>query len=96
MPRFIPASEPANGKPTTAMTLHVSPGTVHLPDNGQWTNRFEIHSSSSSRIYIIAQNIKKRFWACSCPGWISKRKCKHLENLGLPCFEVPKEVKLVK
>ena len=40
-----------------------------LPDNNQWTNRFEIKSESSNRKYIISQNIDKRHWGCSCPGW---------------------------
>lgn len=67
-----------------------------LPDNEQWTNRFEIASSSSDRIYTIAQNKVKRHWACSCPGWKSKRKCKHLVDLGLPNHEVPFELKVAK
>jgi hypothetical protein len=63
-----------------------------LPPNSQWTNRFEIHSQTSNRVYIIAQNKAKRHFACSCPAWRRYRKCKHLQTLGLPCFEVPCEV----
>lgn len=63
-----------------------------LPDNAQWTNRVEIRSATSDRVYVVSQNINKRHWACSCPGWKSHRNCKHLQNLGLPCFERPYEV----
>jgi len=50
-----------------------------LPDNDQWQNRFQIKSSSSSRLYIIAQNKYKLNWGCSCMGWIRHRHCKHLD-----------------
>lgn len=60
-----------------------------LADNAQWKNRFEIHSSSSDRVYVIAQNIAKGHMGCSCPGWRRYRTCKHLEALGLPGHEVP-------
>jgi len=61
----------------------------HLPDNGQWTNRFEIRSESSNRVYIVAQNIAKGHIGCSCPGWRRFRKCKHIAALGLPAYEQP-------
>lgn len=60
-----------------------------LPDNDQWTNRFEVRSSSSNRVYIIAQHKSKKYFGCSCPGWKIHRKCKHLTALGLPGFEQP-------
>ena len=60
-----------------------------LPDNAQWKNRFEIKSSSSNRVYIISQNIANGHMGCSCPGWRSRRSCKHLSALGLPGHEVP-------
>ena len=44
-------------------TIYV-PKSVTLPSNDQWENRFEVRSESSGRIYIVAQNIKKRHWAC--------------------------------
>lgn len=67
------------------------PKEVSLPDSDQWQNRFEIRSESSDRIYIVSQNIKKKHWACSCPGWKRFRKCKHLDAIGLPNFEKPYE-----
>lgn len=63
-----------------------------LPDNGQWTNRFEIKSESSNRLYVIAQNKVKRHWGCSCPGFKIHRKCKHLTALSLPNYEKPFEL----
>lgn len=68
--------------------------SVMLPDNGQWQNRFEVRSSSSSRVYIVSQNRDKKHWACSCPGWITRRKCKHLTAVGVPNYEVPFEAQL--
>ena len=67
-----------------------------LPDNDQWTNRFEIRSQSSNRVYVVAQNKKKRHFGCSCPGYRRFRKCKHLQVLGLPCHEKPHEVTVQK
>jgi len=60
-----------------------------LPDNKLWKNRFEIHSESSDRVYIVSQNIIKGHMGCTCPGWRRYRTCKHLSSLGLPGHEVP-------
>jgi hypothetical protein len=68
------------------------PGDLKLPDNDQWQFRFEIHSETSGRVYIIAQNKKYKHWACSCPGWRTHRKCKHLSAIGVPNYEKPYEV----
>lgn len=76
-------------------TLRIT-GNIILPDSEQYINRFEIHSETSDRIYIISQNRKKRHWCCSCPSWRVRRSCKHLTAIGLPAFEKPYEVKLVK
>ena len=65
-----------------------------LPDNAQWKNRFEIHSESSDRVYIISQNILKGHMGCSCPGWRRYRTCKHLAALGLPGHEEPVILKI--
>jgi len=74
-----------------------------LPDNNSHTNRFEIHSESSDRVYIVAQAKSSGEWQCSCPGWILKRagkerSCKHLKQL-LPLLnqiQAPAEVKRIK
>lgn len=75
------------------LTLRI-PREVALPDNSQWTNRFEINSESSDRVYIVSQNKQKRYWGCSCPAWRVRRYCKHLDALGLPRHEQPYEPKI--
>lgn len=75
------------------VTINVNKTAV-LPDNDQWQNRFEIKSETSNRIYIIAQNKAKKFIGCSCPAWRTRRSCKHLKALNLPCFETPVELHL--
>ncbi len=77
-----------------AVTLHIPRTAVVLPDNDQWENRFEIRSESSNRVYVVSQNIKRRHWGCSCPGWKIHRRCKHLDAIGLPGGEKPYEAKL--
>jgi hypothetical protein len=74
--------------PAKSVSLRVNKSAM-LEDNAQWTNRFEIHSASSDRVYIIAQNKDKGHMGCSCPGWRTRRNCKHLSALGLPGYEVP-------
>ena len=60
----------------------------------QWTNRVEIRSESSSRIYTLAQRKPGgpgEPWYCSCPSFKSHRAtdsagrttCKHLRGAGL-------------
>jgi len=74
-----------------------------LPDNATHTNRFEIHSESSDRVYIVAQSKSSGEWGCSCPGWIMKkpgkeRTCRHMKAL-LPTLlklSAPKENKRLK
>jgi hypothetical protein len=48
-----------------------------LPDNTQWTNRIEIKSASSNRLYTVAQRKGSGEVGCSCMGWIRHRRCKH-------------------
>jgi hypothetical protein len=75
--------------------IHTPRSSITLPDNDQWTNRFEIRSETSNRIYVIAQHKKKKHWACSCPGWKRYRKCKHLDSIGVPNYEKPYEAVLI-
>jgi len=63
-----------------------------MSENSTWINRMEIRSETSDRIYVVSQHATKRFWGCSCPGWRAHRRCKHLEQLGLPGGEEPFEV----
>ncbi len=75
------------------VTLHIPKG-AKLPDNDQWQHRFEIRSETSNRVYKISQNKKKKHWACDCPAWRTRRSCKHLQAIGLPCHEIPYEPKI--
>ena len=60
----------------------------------QWTNQREIKSSSSSRLYVVAERLQDGqptgLWGCSCPQGklaIKKQKaCKHLITMGLPPY----------
>lgn len=67
-------------------------GITLLPDNGQWTNRMEIRSSSSGNLYIVAQHKTNHRWGCSCRGWVAHNhgkpnyRCKHL-NAIVPVLE---------
>ena len=70
------------------LTIRIDQSLI-LPDNKQWVNRFEIHSETSDRVYVIAQNKEKKHFGCSCMGYKRYRKCKHLSALGLPNFEQP-------
>jgi hypothetical protein len=77
-----------NSNLPAVVTIRVNKSEM-LPDNKLWKNRFEIHSASSDRVYIVSQNIDKGHMGCSCPGWRRYRTCKHLSALGLPGHEVP-------
>lgn len=79
---------------SSQLVIRKPAGAIMLPDNNEWTNRFEIRSSSSNRVYTIAQHKTKKHWGCSCPGWRSHRKCKHLSAVGVPNHEVPFEAQL--
>ena len=73
----------------TQIAIRKPAGANTLPDNDQWQNRFEIKSESSGRIYIVSQNKVSLKWACSCPAWITRRKCKHLiDGCGLSTSQI--------
>ena len=66
------------------ISIRRPPGAISLPDKGDWELRFEIHSESSGRVYVISRNKHSGKWGCSCPSWITRRYCKHLqEGCGL-------------
>lgn len=75
-------------------TLALPASVTLLPDNSQYTNRFNLVSGSSGNEYLIAQRQynpatgKGGWWACDCPSFKFGRKgakmCKHLRDLGLP------------
>jgi hypothetical protein len=75
---------------SNAVTVYIGKD-VALPDRAGWTNRFEIPSATSDRIYVIAQHKTKRHWGCSCPAYRTRRYCTHLKSLGLPTNERPYE-----
>ncbi len=50
----------------------------------QWDDRREIKSETSGRIYTVSRRISTGMYECSCPGWKSRRTCKHLRTMGLP------------
>jgi hypothetical protein len=80
----------------TAVVVRIPAGTQLLPDNKLYTHRFEIHSSSSDSVYVIAQSKSGRWWSCGCFGWIRHKHCKHLEALGLPGYHTPHEARLTE
>ena len=63
-----------------------------------WTNSMLIRSSSSDRMYTVAQNVSngdimRGQWGCSCLGWVMSAKrnngvrgCQHLRAM-LPTLE---------
>lgn len=56
-------------------------GSSLMPNNSQWMNRFTVESTSSSRVYTVAQRRSDNVWGCSCPAWINRRHCKHLDDI---------------
>lgn len=64
---------------------------IKVEDSGQWENAIEI-TGSTGNIYKVSQHKKGRYWGCSCPGWKSRKKCKHLEKMGLPGDFMPFEL----
>jgi hypothetical protein len=59
-------------------------GATALPETAGYSNRFQIASSSSNRVYVVAQRTATGAWGCSCPGAVHHgQRCKHLKSLGL-------------
>jgi len=77
----------------TSLVIRV-PQDRTMPDNAQYTHRFQIKSESSDRLYTVAQSKSGGWWSCSCPGWIRHKNCKHLTTLGLPGQHRPFEATL--
>jgi hypothetical protein len=48
------------------------------PDNAAYINRFTVPSSSGRASYLVSQRRTSGEWCCSCRGWITHRRCKHL------------------
>lgn len=75
--------------------LYVPAGTAIDPKPYKgWQYRMEVQSETSDSIYVVSQNVKDKYWACTCFGFRRYKKCKHLEAMGLPCFHKPFEVQL--
>jgi hypothetical protein len=75
---------PTTLAPNTGLVIRKPPGAKQLEDNALWKSRFEIHSATSNRVYIVAQNKASGLFSCSCPGWKIHRTCKHLKDgMGL-------------
>ena len=59
----------------------------------QWGTRIEIRSETSSRVYIVSEKLEDGqptgTYGCSCPGWISRRNCKHLRSMSLTSCAAP-------
>lgn len=70
-------------------------GVTLLDDNKTHTNRMEIMSANSDKVYIVSQaksGKNEGQWQCSCKGWIFHRTCKHLDAMmpALCTLEAPK------
>jgi hypothetical protein len=73
--------------------VFVPPDAEILADNPNWKNRFKFRSSSGSQ-YTIAQNVQTGHWGCSCTGWRMRRRCRHLQEFGIPNNEIPYDARL--
>lgn len=80
--------------PAPAPEIEVPIGGEILPDTNIWINRFTVPSDSANAEYIVAQHRARRWWACSCRGFTSHQKCKHLARLGIPIKMVPHELRI--
>jgi len=60
-----------------------------LPESETDRFRFYVLSTDESKFYTIGQNKKLGYWTCSCMGYITHNKCKHLANYNLKPFKEP-------
>ncbi len=56
-------------------------GVALLPDEGGYRHRMHVKSETSSRLYVVSQRVSDGEWCCGCRGWISHRRCKHLQAM---------------
>ena len=56
-------------------------GSEVEPDNAGYINRFKVPSSSGTSSYLVSQRRTSGEWCCSCRGWITHRRCKHLAGI---------------
>ena len=72
-----------NEKSITAQLKEM--GVVQLEDTDTHKHRMDIRSETTDKLYRVSQRMLKDGsvqWECSCPGWIFKRNCKHLEAMA--------------
>ena len=69
-----------------AVCLFIPPrDAVRLVDKpgGDYFWRHEIRSTSNPDMtYVIAVHVDSGEWTCSCPGWINRRRCRHVASLA--------------
>ena len=60
-------------------------GSGRLLDDARYKSKFEVVSESSGRVYRISYDSAPGagYWVCSCPGYLTRGKCKHLSAAGL-------------
>ena len=75
---------------------------IVVPNSPGWKNSFGIKSSSSNKIYVVAQRTTDGSFGCSCLGWITSgkrnngvRNCKHLAAIR-PILEATLVSKSIK
>jgi hypothetical protein len=78
-PEALPAPRSASVVP--AEQVKKPANAVKLPDGPRHIHRHAIPSSGGDRQYIVAYNVNQGRWECSCRGWISHRRCKHLTSM---------------
>jgi hypothetical protein len=72
-----------------------------LEENKTHTNRMEVRSASSNRLYVVSQSKSSGEWQCSCPGWVMKkagksRGCKHLTAMMPALVSIGAETKKLR